>query len=50
MSENIRKQAEQTLAEVEKITAAVLPEPKNELVTLDAADKPTSAEIKKRMD
>ncbi len=50
MSENIRKQAEQTLAEVEKITAAVLPEPKNELVTLDDADKPTSVEIKKRMD
>ena len=29
MSDTIRKQAEQTLVEVEKITAAVLPEARN---------------------
>ncbi|KQI72100.1 tellurium resistance protein [Loktanella sp. 5RATIMAR09] len=49
MSETIRKKAEATLAEVEKITAVVLPEPKNELITLEAADAPTSAEIQKRV-
>ncbi|WP_400086563.1 toxic anion resistance protein [Yoonia sp. R78084] len=49
MSETIRQKAEATLAEVEKITAVVLPEPKNELITLEAADAPTSAEIQKRV-
>ena len=50
MSETIRKKAEAALAEVEKVTAVVLPEPKGELVTLAEADKPTSTEIKRRMD
>ncbi len=36
MSDTIRQKAEATLAEVEKITAVVLPEPKSELITLDA--------------
>ncbi len=50
MSDTIREQAQATLAEVEKVTAVVLPEPQGELVTLEAADAPTSAEITKRMD
>ena len=50
MSDTIRKKAEAALAEVEKVTAVVLPEPKGELVTLAEADKPTSTEIKRRMD
>ena len=49
MSEDIRKQAEATLANVEKVTAVVLPEPQGELVTLEAADAPTSDAITKRM-
>ena len=49
MSDQIRKQAEASLVSVEKITAVVLPEPNGELVTLEAADKPTSAAIQKRM-
>jgi len=49
MSEDIRKQAEATLADVEKVTAVVLPEPKGELITLEAADAPTSDEITRRM-
>jgi uncharacterized protein YaaN involved in tellurite resistance len=49
MSDIIRQKAEATLADVEKVTAVVLPEPKNELITLEAADKPTSAAITKRM-
>ena len=49
MSDTIRQKAEATLAEVEKITAVVLPEPKGELVTLEAADAPTTAAIEKRV-
>ncbi len=49
MSDTIRQKAEATLAEVEKVTAVVLPEPKGELITLEAADAPTSAEITKRI-
>ena len=49
MSDTIRKKAEATLADVEKVTAVVLAEPKGELVTMAAADKPTTAEIKRRM-
>ncbi|WP_208352178.1 toxic anion resistance protein [Pseudaestuariivita rosea] len=49
MSEDIRKKAEATLQEVEKITEVVLPEPRGELITLDQADAPASAEIQKRM-
>ena len=50
MSDTIRKQAEAALAEVEKVTAVVLPEPTGELVSMAEADKPTTAEIKRRMD
>jgi len=49
MSEITRKKAEATLADVAKVTAVVLAEPKGELVTMAAADKPTTAEIKLRM-
>ncbi len=49
MSDIIRQKAQAALAEVEKVTAVVLPEPKGELVTLDVADAPTSAEITRRM-
>jgi len=49
MSETIRQKAEAALAEVEKVTAVVLAEPKGELITLEAADPPTSAEIEKRV-
>ncbi len=49
MSETIREKAQAALAEVEKVTAVVLPEPKGELITLDAADAPTTAEIEKRV-
>lgn len=49
MSEITRKKAEATLADVAKVTAVVLAEPKGELVTMAAADKPTTAEIKRRM-
>ena len=49
MSEITRKKAEATLADVKKMTAVVLAEPKGELVTMAAADKLTTAEIKHRM-
>ncbi len=49
MSETIQAKAQATLAEVEKVTAVVLAEPKGELITLEAADAPTSAEITTRM-
>ena len=41
--------AQASLASVEKVTAVILAEPKGELVPLEAADKPTSAEITRRM-
>jgi len=49
MSETTRKKAEATLADVQKVTAVVLAEPKGELITIAQADKPTTAEIKTRM-
>ncbi len=49
MSDTIRKEAEATLAEVEKVTAVVLAEPKGELVTLAAADPKTTTEIERRV-
>ncbi|MCF2904576.1 toxic anion resistance protein [Octadecabacter sp. CECT 8868] len=41
--------AKASLGQLEKVTAVILAEPKNELVPLAAADEPTSAEITKRM-
>ena len=49
MSDEIRQKAEATLADVEKVTAVVLAEPKGELVPLATADKATKSEIKTRM-
>jgi uncharacterized protein YaaN involved in tellurite resistance len=49
MSEDVRKKAQAALAEVEKVTQAILPEPVGALVPLETADKATGAEIKKRM-
>ncbi len=49
MSDTVRQKAEATLADVEKVTAVVLAEPTGELVTMAEADKPTTAEIKRRM-
>jgi uncharacterized protein YaaN involved in tellurite resistance len=46
---DIRQQAQATLAEVEKVTAVVLPEPGREIVPLDAAPPPVAADIKARM-
>jgi uncharacterized protein YaaN involved in tellurite resistance len=52
MSESVREKAAQSLAMVEEVTAVVLPEPMdaNAIVSLDAADKPLTAEIMRRMD
>ena len=51
MSETIRQKAEAVLAEVKEVTEVVLPEPieANAIIPLTDADKPTSAEITKRM-
>lgn len=51
MSESVREKAAQSLAMVEEVTAVVLAEPKdaNAVVSLKEADKPLSAEIKRRM-
>ena len=49
MSETTRAKAQATLANVEKVTAVVLAEPKGELVTLDSADMATSTAITRRM-
>ncbi|AXI43116.1 toxic anion resistance protein [Sulfitobacter sp. SK011] len=51
MSETVREKAAQSLALVEEVTAVILPEPMdaNAVVSLQDADKPLSAEIKRRM-
>ena len=48
LAEETRAQAEAALKEVEAITAKLLPEPKGELVTADAADPAVKAEIDRR--
>ncbi|KAJ56457.1 tellurium resistance protein [Actibacterium mucosum KCTC 23349] len=50
MSEDVRKQAEAALAEVEKVTATILPEPSNALVPLAEVEAPVAADIRTRMD
>jgi uncharacterized protein YaaN involved in tellurite resistance len=52
MTETIRTEAQKALAEVEKVTAVILPEPKpaGEVVPLAAAPAPVAAEIRRRMD
>ena len=51
MSDTVREKANQSLALVEEVTAVILPEPAeaNAIVPLSEADKPLSAEIKRRM-
>ena len=49
MSESTRQKAAAAVAEVEKVTQTVLPEPSRDLVPLASADAPTSAEITRRM-
>ena len=50
MTEDIRAAASATLAEVEKVTATILPEPGTELVVLETATPAVAEDIKKRMD
>lgn len=53
MSDTVAKNMEAaaaSLKDVEKVTTVILAEPKGELVPLAQADKPTSAEITRRMD
>ncbi len=49
MTGTIQEKAQAALAEVKKVTEVVLAEPKNELVTLEAADPPTTEEINRRI-
>ncbi|WP_095590409.1 toxic anion resistance protein [Actibacterium ureilyticum] len=50
MSDTVRDKAKQALAEVEEITAVILPEPAGDVVPLAAAEAPVAGEIRKRMD
>ena len=50
MSETVRKKAQDALTLVEEVNAVVLPEPKSEIVPLEAAAAPVGAEIRRRMD
>ena len=49
MTEDIRAAAANTLAEVEKVTAVLLPEPGMQIVALEAAPAPLADDIRKRM-
>ena len=51
MTETVRTEAQKALADVERVTAVLLPEPKpaEEVVLLDQAPAPVAAEIRKRM-
>ncbi|PIE15422.1 MAG: toxic anion resistance protein [Rhodobacterales bacterium] len=49
MTQATREKAEQTLTAVQEVTAVVLPEPAQELITLQDADQPVASEIEKRM-
>jgi uncharacterized protein YaaN involved in tellurite resistance len=51
MTETVRSEAAKALAEVEKVTAVILPEPKpaGEVVPLEAAPAPVAEEIRRRM-
>ncbi len=50
MSDTIRGKAEQDLAEVEKLTSALLPEPAKDVAALPQAEGPGADAIRKRMD
>lgn len=49
MTDTVQKQAEADLAEVQEVTAVVLPEPAGEIVPLEQADTLVADEIRKRM-
>ncbi|SHF43877.1 Uncharacterized conserved protein YaaN involved in tellurite resistance [Loktanella atrilutea] len=49
MADKTRDRAQATLAEVERMTAVVLPEPAGDAVTLETADRSTSEAITRRM-
>ncbi|MCG7493245.1 toxic anion resistance protein [Thalassobius sp. Cn5-15] len=49
MSTTIQQKAQAALAEVEQVTAAILPAPSTDVVPLEAADDSASAEIRTRM-
>lgn len=49
MTNTIQQKATAALAEIEKVTAVVLPEPGRELITLESAPPAHAAEIQKRM-
>ena len=49
MSETVRENAAAALSEVEKLTAAILPEPGTAIVPLEQAAPPQAEEIRKRM-
>jgi uncharacterized protein YaaN involved in tellurite resistance len=49
MTDTVRDQAATALAEVEKVTAAILPEPGTMIVPLDTAPPAQAEEIRKRM-
>ncbi len=50
MSNEIKNKAVETETLVQEVTAVALPEPTAEVVSLEEADEPVSAEIRKRMD
>lgn len=50
MSDTVRAKAEQTLRDLEEVTAVVLPEPKAELVPIEQAEPPLAEAIRKAMD
>lgn len=49
MTDTVASAATTALAEVEQVTAAIMPEPSTAIVPLDAASPPQAAEITKRM-
>ncbi|MGQ0564572.1 MAG: toxic anion resistance protein [Gemmobacter sp.] len=49
MTSTIRTEAEAALAEVEKVSAVVLPEPGREIVPLETAPAPVAEDIRRRM-
>lgn len=49
MSDSIRRKAQDSAAEIEKVTAVTLPEPRGEIVPLAEAPPPLGEEIRRRM-
>ncbi|TDK41099.1 toxic anion resistance protein [Antarcticimicrobium luteum] len=49
MSDKIRKQAEETLSEIEEVTAVVLSDPSGDLIAMEEAGEVVGGEIRKRM-